>query len=320
MSRSTCTQPQSTPFVHEALFYHGAAEFLTGVLRFIHDACAAGEPVLVAVPQPNIDLLRPQAPGNVRFVDMATAGRNPGRIIPAVLYAFVHEYPERQVAIIGEQIWPCRSPAEYTAAVQDEALINLAFVGRPVSILCPYDACALDPQALAYAEATHPFLTRDGDGRQPSSGYRAPAEVAAEFGGPLPAPPKSAATVVFSGADLREVRSLVERCASQAGLSSGRCYDLRLAVTEVATNTLVHTSSPGTLRCWLESGSLVCEISDSGHVTDPLVGRIPTPPEQDTGRGLLLVNHLCDLVQRHTCTAGTTTRLHIRLDETSRPP
>ena len=79
-------------FVHEALFYRDRDDYLGGTLPFIRGGTGADEPVLVAVPAPNLrligDALGPDGDG-VRFIDMAEAGRNPGRIIPGVLHAFL---------------------------------------------------------------------------------------------------------------------------------------------------------------------------------------------------------------------------------------
>ncbi|HEX9499900.1 MAG TPA: MEDS domain-containing protein, partial [Mycobacterium sp.] len=47
---------------------------------------------------------------------------------------------------------------EYPACVQHEALINMAFEGRGLTILCPYDTAHLGPRALVDARMTHPVL------------------------------------------------------------------------------------------------------------------------------------------------------------------
>ena len=46
---------------------------------------------------------------------------------------------------------------------------------------------------------------------------------------------------------------------------------------------------------------------------DPLAGRRPARPGQPRGRGLLLVNHLADLVRVHTDNDGTTLRAHFQI-------
>jgi anti-sigma regulatory factor (Ser/Thr protein kinase) len=60
---------------------------------------------------------------------------------------------------------------------------------------------------------------------------------------------------------------------------------------------------------WLTPGAAVVEFTDTGRVTDPLAGRRRPDLEQVGGRGLYLVNHLCDLVQLRTSASGTTIRL-----------
>lgn len=120
-----------------------------GTVPFIRDGLAAGEPVAVAVPGPNLRLIVAELGTDaeqVRLLDMTQVGRNPGRIIPGVLRAFADAHPGERVRIIGEPIWVGRTGTEYPACAQHEALINLAFTGQPVTILCPYDADTLDTQ------------------------------------------------------------------------------------------------------------------------------------------------------------------------------
>jgi anti-sigma regulatory factor (Ser/Thr protein kinase) len=90
-----------------------------------------------------------------------------------------------------------------------------------------------------------------------------------------------------------------------------RLQDLALIVAELTTNSVVHAGGRGTLRLWAESEQIVCEVQDTGRLTDPLAGRRPAPPDQLGGRGLLLVNHLSDLVRVHTDEHGTTIRSYV---------
>lgn len=147
------------PFAHPALFYRGEEQYTAGTVPFLLEGLAAGEALAVAVPGPHLDLIRGglgTGATGVEFLDMTEVGRNPGRIIPGVLRAFADAHPGRRVRIIGEPIWAGRSAEEYPACVQHEALINAAFEGREVTILCPYDADGLAPEVLADAHATHP--------------------------------------------------------------------------------------------------------------------------------------------------------------------
>jgi anti-sigma regulatory factor (Ser/Thr protein kinase) len=92
--------------------------------------------------------------------------------------------------------------------------------------------------------------------------------------------------------------------------------DLVLAVNEVAANSIAHGGGSGTLRVWRDGGALVCEVSDRGHLDDPLADRRRPAPGQDGGRGLWLANQLCDLVQVRSFATGTTVRLHMHRDRT----
>ncbi|MFJ8779428.1 anti-sigma factor RsbA family regulatory protein [Streptomyces sp. NPDC102476] len=298
------------PFAHPALFYRDEREYLAGVVPFVRKALAAGEPVAVAVPTENLRLLKAEiGPGEpVRFLDMREAGRNPGRIIPGVLRAFADaQPPATRVRIVGEPIWAGRSATEYPACVQHEALINAAFQGREVTILCPYDTRRLAPQAVADAYATHPVVLDAGSGREEQSGRYDFEAVHARYNAPLPPAPDVPAHA-FVADVLGEIRHFATDAAARFGLARPRLDDLALAVAELTTNSVVHGGGSGLLRMWTEDGHVVCEVRDRGHLTDLLAGRRPPSRDQHGGRGLLMVNLVADLVRVHTGPQGSTVR------------
>ncbi|MFE7856823.1 anti-sigma factor RsbA family regulatory protein [Streptomyces sp. NPDC057403] len=307
---STATTGQD-PFVHPALLYGDEREYLDGTVPFVRAALTAGEPVAVAVPAENLRIIRDAlgADGDaVRFLDMREAGRNPGRIIPGVLRAFADaQAPGARVHIVGEPVWAGRSPAEYPAGVQDEALINAAFRGREATVLCPYDTRRLPPEVIADAYATHPTLLRGGSREAVRSSAYAPEAVVARYNEPLP-PAPDAPVVRFDANSLSETRHLVTGEGARLGLAPARVEDLALVIAELATNSVVHGGGTGTVRVWAEDGQVVTEVCDKGHLTDPLAGRRPAPREQRGGRGLLLVNLVADLVRVHTGPEGTAVR------------
>ncbi|MFG3708176.1 anti-sigma factor RsbA family regulatory protein [Micromonospora sp. NPDC047670] len=299
-------------FVHEGLFYRDPDELLAGTVPFVTGGLTAGEPVLVAMPGANLRLVR-DAVGEtdgVRWADMTEAGRNPGRIIPWVLQAFIDQHAGRRVRIIGEPIWAGRSDTEYPACAQHEALINMAFVGRDATILCPYDVAGLDDDVLTDAYATHPILVDDAGRR--SSGAYAPSDVVARYNLPLPAPAEPVATLSYRFDTLPTVRTFVAGHGQVAGLDEERVADLQIAVTELATNSIAHAGGAGVLRVWRTAEHLVCEIHDDGWLADPLAGRLTPAKDGIGGRGLVIVQALCDLVRVHSTAAGTTVRLHMR--------
>ncbi|MFI2640006.1 anti-sigma factor RsbA family regulatory protein [Streptomyces sp. NPDC018610] len=299
------------PFVHPALFYRDEEEYLAGTVPFVRAALAAGEPVAVAVPGENLRLIEaelgPDA-GAVRLLDMREAGRNPGRIIPGVLRAFADAQPAgRRVRIVGEPVWPGRTPAEYPACVQHEALINAAFQGREVSILCPYDAARLDERSLADAHATHPVVIPAGASATRASAAYAPERVHARYNEPLP-PVPGALSFAFTAPTLSRARHVATAEGARLGLTGRRLEDLALVTAELTTNSVVHGGGSGELRVWAAGGRVLCEVRDGGRMDDPLAGRRPAARDQRGGRGLLMVNLLADLVRLHADEHGTTVR------------
>ncbi|MGJ6968066.1 anti-sigma factor RsbA family regulatory protein [Streptosporangium sp. G11] len=306
----SATTAEVEPFVHPALFYRGARQYLDGTVPFVREGIEAGEPVTVAVPGRNLKLIRAElgeAAAEVRFLDMEEVGRNPGRIIPAVLWAFADLHAGRRVRVVGEPVWPDRSPTEFDACLQHEALINFAFSGRDATILCPYDVDGLDAGIIELAEAAHPVLV-DGSGARTSAGY-APERVIRECGGPLPEP-VDADVLPFGGDDLWRVRAFTVGHAERTGLSGERLEDLRLIASELAANSLEHGGGSGVVRIWTEDRRVVFDVSDSGHIADPLAGRRPVDSRQRGSRGLLVTNLLGDLVRVHTGEGGTTVRVY----------
>ncbi|MGW2835386.1 anti-sigma factor RsbA family regulatory protein [Streptomyces sp. NPDC001286] len=300
--------------VHPALFYRTEQEYTRQTVAFLRQGLTNGEPMAVAVPGPNLELIKTdlgEDTKDILFLDMTEVGRNPGRIIPKVLRRFADAHPSGRVRIIGEPIWAGRSAVEYPACAQHEALINAAFEGRAVTILCPYDEVRLDPEVIADAKATHPTVIT-GDGRESVSDAYDWQAVVDRYNQAL-APAPDAAAFTYDDEDLPAIRQFALAQAKRLGLTGERLMDVELAVAELTTNSVVHGGGRGTLAIWAEQGQLVCEVRDAGRLTDPLAGRRPPEHSQLGGRGLMLVHYVADLVRLHTGDDGTTVRFYLSL-------
>ena len=299
------------PFRHEALFYDGLDEFVARCAEFLRDGAGAGEPALVVVSGAKIDALREElgdAAEGVCFADMGEVGINPGRIIPAWRdFVNRHEGDGRHLRGIGEPVWAGRSAAELAECQRHEALLNVAFShGVPWWLLCPYDRGTLPPDVIATATRSHPYVTN-----QRSHHYES-GNGLDHLGGELPPPPGWALQLEFGDGPLGDVRRFVSERARATGLDGARLADLMVAVTELASNTMRHGGGAGTLRVWEDAGWFVCEVRDRGRIVDPLVGRRRPTLDNRDGRGLWLVQQLCDLVQIRSGPAGTTVRVHVQ--------
>ncbi|GLZ33398.1 anti-sigma regulatory factor [Lentzea sp. NBRC 105346] len=296
-------------FVHPALFYRDAEDYLSATVPFVVEGLAEGEPVAVAVPPPNLALLRDALAtfaDRIVFHDMSLVGRNPGRIIPGVLRRFADSHPGRHVRIIGEPMWPSRTDEEYPACAIHEALVNHAFLGRDATILCPFNAYRLSAEVLRDAEAAHPLVV-DEHGPRPSEHF-GPDGLISRYNRPLNPPPEGAASTTITGT-VANARKFTKEHALRAGFDPRRLDDLVLAVTELVTNSVEHGGGTSTLHLWSDDNGYLCQVSDTGYISDPLAGRLPVGPDRPGGRGLLVVNHLADLVRLHTSPNGTTVQL-----------
>jgi anti-sigma regulatory factor (Ser/Thr protein kinase) len=335
------------PFRHTALLYRGAADYVSAITTTVRGALEAGDRVLVAVPGPNLDLLREalgDVAGRIVFADMAVAGRNPGRILPSVLLDFCAadedardedargesprdedargEIPRDEdargepggrrggrVTVIGEPLWDGRTDLETDACAVHEALINAVFAGRDAAIICPYDVSRLRPAVVTGAWRTHPVVLDGGVVRR-STSYADPLTTAHDLDLPLPPVPAYAEKRAFGdGPDLSRMRSFVRHAAAPM-LNPERVDDLVMATNELVTNTVRYTGTGGRIALWPEPGVLVCQIDDDGPWPGPLAGRVRPTHDDSTGRGLILVNELCDLVRLHRHPLGTSVRVH----------
>ena len=288
--------------------------FIGGTTAFLRDGIATGEPALVVVSADKIRKLRGALGADadaVFFADMAHVGANPARIIPA-WHRFVdaHAALGRPPRGIGEPIYPERDADALVECQRHEDLLNVAFDGGlGWWLLCPYDVDALPADVIDEAHRSHPFIMQ-GSVQRPSHAYRGLDAFTSPYDTPLPDPPDDAIEVLYDAAGLGVVRGAVAVQASAAGLSMERIDDIVFAVNELASNSLRYGGGGGLLRIWNTSTSLICEVTDRGFIDEPLIGRREPRVDATGGRGLWLVNHLCDLVQVRSNYGGTTIRLH----------
>jgi anti-sigma regulatory factor (Ser/Thr protein kinase) len=107
------------------------------------------------------------------------------------------------------------------------------------------------------------------------------------------------ATIAYAGADdIGTVRAFVSARAAALGLRPDRVELLALAISELVTNTLQHTRGGGHVRLWTAEGQLVADVVDSAPTgTRAEQWRAMPPAEAIRGRGLAIVEQICDAVE-----------------------
>jgi len=298
-------------FQHEAFPYTGSDDFVARAAPIVSSAVKAGQPVLVAVDDAKIELLRDRlgsTASSVAWKDIRGIGGNPGRIIP-LWRAFVaaHDRGHRLLGF-GEPIWPGRDAAELVEAHRHEQLLNLAFAGvSHFTLLCPYDTERLAPAVIHESRRSHPFVAADGAER-PSPDYCGLAAIAAAGGPALPEPAGDVREFAVGGAWSEALGAHAAGLALDAGLAPVRADNLAIAVGAVV-EAMGRPGAGLAARMWRESGAVLAEIDGLGPVDDPLAGREWPAPTGGPARGLWLANQLCDLVQVRPSGEGAVVRL-----------
>jgi anti-sigma regulatory factor (Ser/Thr protein kinase) len=297
--------------VHEALIYHDEAEFDAAVHAFMQEAAAAGEPVLVALPGPQLRRVREtfgDLMADARVEDLEQVARNPGCLLSMIEeWVTAHEGHAR---VVSEVVWAGRSHAEAVEALRHEALVNHALAQSGATIMSPFDARHLDEDILAGVEMTHPTVVEGGQ-RRAGVSYTDPLSAAFGELWPLDDPAGPVSEHPLHGS-LRELRRAIADDPALGSLSAVRRSDLVFAINEAASNAVKHGNETCMTRIWHDGDEIVTEVSSPSGVDDVMAGRRRPGADALEGRGLWLINQLCDLVEMRSGTSGMTLRMHIK--------
>jgi anti-sigma regulatory factor (Ser/Thr protein kinase) len=300
-------------YLHDVMLWSGQRSFVTAAADFVRQGVLAGEPALVALPAVRLHAVRAalgEAAAKVRFAEMEQLGANPACIIQAWV-DFVDQAGDRPSRGVGEPLWAGRTGVEVTECQLHEALLNDAIpAAAPLWLRCPYEVGALPEDVLREAVHAHPWVADSDGAARANDSYAGDDLGATTFASPLPEPPAATIVRAITPDSLRAVRDLALHVARVCGISDDRAADLGLALHELGVNSVVHGEGSGTLRLWRTMEALVCEVTDEGVVVDRLAGRLAPGTDEPDGRGLWMVNQLCDLVQLRSSTAGTVVRVH----------
>lgn len=109
--------------------------------------------------------------------------------------------------------------------------------------------------------------------------------------------------------DLERIRARLSDTAAGLDMPSDRIDELSVALSEVATNAIVHGSGAATISIASSETALIVEVRDRGT---GLSGQLPSTvphPTHPSGRGLWLARQLTDGLDIDSSTSGTTVRI-----------
>ena len=298
---------------HEALTYGGSPDFVASCVDVAADGRAADARVIFLLAAAKLAELSPSLNGGrdeVALVATDVLGRNPARIV-TMLDSFRTGGDGRPCIGVTESAFLGRTRASVAEAQYADSVLNSVELREwPLSVVCLYDASALDDASLTAMRRSHPVVR----GQSTNDSYE-PELAAATFGAPLDAPPDDVQWRGINGDELGTTRGYVRDRARDHALFGERADDLVFAANEIVTNSVRHGGGECRIAVWTDDESVVCEVRDAGVITDPLLGRLAPPLDSPAGRGLWLANQLCDLVQIRSAANGTVVRL--RMDHVS---
>jgi serine/threonine-protein kinase RsbW len=121
-------------------------------------------------------------------------------------------------------------------------------------------------------------------------------------------------TIAYAQAeDLAGVRAFVSDYATGWGLKPDRVDLLILAISELVTNTLQHAGGGGRVHVWLNGGHVVCDVVDAAPAGSVRLGQTMPTVDAVRGRGLAIVERVCDAVEVLSATDGTGVRVRMSL-------
>ncbi len=310
--------PDQSPFRHDALQYHDDGQLLRTIVPFVREGVAAGDTVVLLCRPDNAARLRHAlADGDGDgLVELPAAEVYAGSVTALAAYRELVERQQQRgaarVRVVNEIDFGTRRSGQWEWARFDAAF-NLALGGLPVWNLCLYDARRLPGDIVRAGESSHRYLLKDG-GRVPSAGYTEPSELLGEAAMRWPDPLEHGLPRLDlrDPDDLAALRAAVEHVLTGDGLSRHAVQGFVLAISEIATNAMIHGGAPVRVRLWSGGGRALCSVHDEGPCFDPYSGYVPSDRAVGTGgMGLWLARQMSHDLTVDGSGGGCTVRLGI---------
>ena len=238
------------------LLYADDDDYLAGTVPFVEEGLAGGEPVLVAVPQERLELLRGALPTShplLQMADMGAMGRNPARIIPVwadFALPLLADGPD-PVRGIGEPVWPGRTDDELTECAWHESADQhrLRRRRRAQLLLSLRHGAGSTRRSSTRLTRTHPHAGPP-NAIEPSPSYR--TEVARAPTCRCRPSPRAPSGCLRRRRTTSELRRRMRGAATASRARRDTVDDAVLAVNEAVVNTVRHAGGEGRLCTWTE--------------------------------------------------------------------
>jgi anti-sigma regulatory factor (Ser/Thr protein kinase) len=281
-------------FVHEAVVYGSDDELLDIIVTYLGDALSVGQPVLLALVDHEAAVVREAIgePPGVTFLAPLHHEQPPSAIKRLTGLRELTTDGIEQIRLVNHVPHPGLG-TPWDGWRRYEAAVNGLFGDLPARELCLYDRRITPGDVLADVARTHPRI-RAADGTPlPNPSFQDPGAFLRSLPPPPPDPlERQRPDVELVDPSAAAGRHAVEEAASRTRVPVEEIGRLVLAVSEAATNAVVHGRPPVTMRVWTAPERIVVTVSDHGPgIQDPYAGLVPSPSVDGLGGFGLWIMH-----------------------------
>jgi hypothetical protein len=295
---------------HDLLVYDSDYGFAGALGLFVEEGIEAGHPVLLVTNADRrevvTDTLSAADAEKVTFVDGDRFYTRPEAAIAgydAKLRELLGAGAEA-VRVYGE-LPHCRNAQERESWLRYEAIVNRAFAGQPVWVMCGYDTRALPAQVVDDAWRGDREVHAQGWCENPH--YEDPEDVLRAL---APAPVELAGLRSLPLVeDEGTLRRLLSRELASEGLDAETASRMLEAAAAVLDNAERYAGGLRSLRAGRSQDRFVCEMADGGPgLDDPFAGYTPPRKRRDP-TGLWRARQLTARLDLLSSGTGLTVRL-----------
>jgi len=303
-----------TRLEHRAAIYSALPNLLHLVLSQVQAAADRGEPVALIV-EPDVEReVRARfgaAAGLMILPPPEAAARGSGQTVATHLARELRELAgvTGRVSFVMQHE-PRLDGTDGAYWTELDAAVNVALADLPITMTCLFPAIAMQPEIDRAVRWNHPQLIESGLPLTNPDHLPPDEVIAAAPAPPLPQLGPAQQRLVFTPWELHAVRAAVADVARRVSLDEQRAEDLVIAVNEIATNAVEYGAGDAEVLLWASLDGLICEVHNTGHLTQPLPGLQPPHPGDPRGRGIWIARQLCDLLHIWNDRDGTHVRIH----------
>ena len=304
---ATAVRLPAPGYLHELLLSSSVDELLDGVVPFVVDGRAAGEPTLLCL-RPRTTSAVLDAVGTSSGVSVLAIDpdrRRPGAdLLNFRTLAQTAQDQAGYVRVVNEL--PQAAYDDWYQWRRYEAAANVALADVEVRGLCVYDRERMHGAMADDLFATHPYV-RTGAAMRRTDRYEDPVEFGAAHFDAAPDPvertrPDVTLVDAYPGAVRTAVRAIADH---HPQVTQAEVEALVLGVNEAVTNAALHGRPPVRVLLWAPPDRVVVTVTDAGPgPADCFVGVMPS----QAGDGMWLSHQIVDVAHRRH-DGGYTVRL-----------